>query len=83
MTEDEIKKHLLLPDKEFAVVAEDYTLTDWMLFDAIIEECRFEINQERMENGLPPLEGWEEWGKHQRPVNEERAKEINKALGKE
>lgn len=42
---------------------------------------KFEINEELMENGLPPVEGWEEWAKHQKPVSEEHSKEVDKALG--
>lgn len=42
---------------------------------------KFEINEERMENGLPPVEGWEEWAKHQTSVSEEHSKEVDKALG--
>lgn len=42
---------------------------------------KLEENLERMENGLPPLEGWDEWAKHQKPVSEEHSKEVDKALG--
>lgn len=42
---------------------------------------KLETNLERMENGLPPLEGWDEWAKHQVPAPPDHAAEIDKALG--